>query len=378
VAMLLFLLVMWWAHPHADGGGYIIQRMSSCRNERHSVLATLYFAVLNMVRGWPWIVVALVSLVLFPTLTGTPQGDTGAYPLVMNTYLGVGFKGLLVTSFLAAFMSTIGTHLNWGASYLMTDVYQRFVRKEAPPAHYVRVTRVLVALLMVGGGVTASFITSISAAWEFAFLMGSGLGLVLMLRWFWWRITAVSEIAALASSAVLAFANLILTAAWPDRVVFGFPLAEMPLHIKAFCVVPVTIAAWLAATFLSRPVPVEVLERFYRRVRPGGFWGVLPREVTRTPDRVLSWKFLLDWVSGLALAFGLTFAIGAALFGEWFETAAWSALALAGGIRVGWTIAHMPSSPPADATPRGEEGGVAAPAPVPAGPAASPNGGESR
>ncbi len=181
VGFLLFMLVMWWAHPYSDGGGYIIQRMSSCKNEKHSLLATLYFSVLNLVRGWPWIMVALVSLVLFPDLSGTEAGDTGAYPLVMSTYLGVGFKGLLVTSFLAAFMSTIDTHLNWGASYIMTDVYQRFIKKDGTQQHYMKVTKVVVVLLMVGAGIVASMLTSISAAWEFAFLMGPGASFLMML-----------------------------------------------------------------------------------------------------------------------------------------------------------------------------------------------------
>ena len=188
MAMVLFLAVMWWAHPYSDGGGYIIQRMSSCKNEKHSLMATLYFAVLNMARAWPWIIVAYVSIVLFPDLKNPelfPNGDTGAYTMVMNTYLTAGFKGLLITSFLAAFMSTIDTHLNWGASYIMTDIYQRFIKRDASQQHYVFVSKIVVVLLMIGAGIVASMLRSISAAWEFAFLMGSGLGLVLILRWFW-------------------------------------------------------------------------------------------------------------------------------------------------------------------------------------------------
>jgi solute:Na+ symporter, SSS family len=344
VGFLLFMLVMWWAHPYSDGGGYIIQRMSSCKNEKHSLLATLYFTVLNMVRGWPWIMVALVSLVLFPDLSGTQHGDTGAYPLVMNTYLGVGFKGLLVTSFLAAFMSTIDTHLNWGASYIMTDIYQRFIKKEASQEHYIRVTQITVVLLMVGGGVVAAFLTSVSAAWEFAFLMGSGLGLVLVLRWFWWRITAISEIVALGSSALLAFINLLLTFVAPDMVIFGFTVAEMPLHIKALIIIPLTIVSWVIATFITRPTPIAKLEEFYRRVRPGGLWSVLPDEVRNASDNILNLGFVWDWMGGLALAFGLTFGIGAILFMEWVQASVYMSLAIAGGLRVWMTIRAMPDN----------------------------------
>jgi SSS family solute:Na+ symporter len=344
VGFLLFMLVMWWAHPYSDGGGYIIQRMSSCKNERHSVLATLYFAVLNMVRGWPWIMVALVSLVLFPDLSGTATGNTGAYPLVMNTYLGVGFKGLLVTSFLAAFMSTIDTHLNWGASYIMTDVYQRFIRPDATQAHYVKVTKVVVVLLMVGAGVVAGMLTSISAAWEFAFLMGSGLGLVLVLRWFWWRITAISEIVALGSSAFLAFLNLFLSLTFPELEILGFPIATMPLHIKAFLIIPLTILAWVTATFLTRPTPKEKLVEFYQRVTPGGAWGILPAEVRNAGTPVLGLGFVWDWLAGLALAFGLTFGIGALIFQNWLPAAIYIVVAVVGGIRVARTIGQIPDS----------------------------------
>ena len=343
VGFLLFMLVMWWAHPYSDGGGYIIQRMSSCKNEKHSLLATLYFTVLNMVRGWPWIIVAMVSLVLFPDLTGTEHGDTGAYPMVMNTYLTAGFKGVLVTSFLAAFMSTIDTHLNWGASYLMTDVYQRFIKPEASQKHYVRVTQLIVVLLMVGAGIVASLLTSISAAWEFAFLMGSGLGLVLVLRWFWWRITAVSEIVALGSSAFLAFLNLFLTMVTPDLEILGFAVETMPLHIKAFLIIPLTIVAWVAATFLTRPTPTATLIGFYKRVRPGGFWKVIPDEVRYAGDNVLNIGFLWDWLAGLALSFGLTFGVGALIFKEWTMAAIYLAAAVAGGYRVSHTIRKIPN-----------------------------------
>ena len=349
VGFLLFMLVMWWAHPYSDGGGYIIQRMSSCKNEKHSLLATLYFTVLNMVRGWPWIIVAMVSLVLFPDLSGTKHGDTGAYPMVMNTYLTAGFKGLLVTSFLAAFMSTIDTHLNWGASYLMNDVYQRFIKPEASQKHYVRVTQLIVVLLMVGAGIVAGLLTSISAAWEFAFLMGSGLGLVLVLRWFWWRITAISEIVALGTSAFLAFLNLILTYTIPDMVIFGFTVAEMPLHIKAFLIIPVTIVAWVVATFATRPTPTATLIGFYKRVRPGGLWKVIPEELRNSEDNILGIGFVWDWLAGLALSFGLTFGTGALIFKEWKMAAIYMGAAALGGFRVYLTIRKIPDTDDAEA-----------------------------
>lgn len=345
MGMILFLGVMWWAHPYADGGGYIIQRMSSCKNEKHSLMATLYFAVLNMVRAWPWIIVAYVSVVLFPKLGNAglfPHGDTGAYPMVMNTYLTAGFKGLLITSFLAAFMSTIDTHLNWGASYIMTDVYQRFIKPKATQEHYVFVSKVVVVLLMVGAGIVAGMLKSISAAWEFAFLMGSGLGLVLILRWFWWRINAMSEIVALGSSAFLAFLNLALTFLIPQYKILGFEIAKMPLHIKGFIIIPITIVAWLLATFLTKPVSKERLTEFYKRVRPGGFWGPIDEELRKDKDTVLGWDFVGNWIAGVALSFGATFAVGAFIFKEYKFGIISTVVAVLGFVWVMRTIRKLP------------------------------------
>jgi len=191
---LIFIFVMWWASHNADGGGYIIQRMSSCKNERHALLATLWFNLANYAfRVWPWVVVAVVSLVLFPSLSDDPIGDKAGYPKVMMEVCGPGVLGLLIASFLAAFMSTISTHLNWGASYLLNDVYRRFVKPDAEEKHYVWASRFATVFVMAGAAITATFMGSIARAWEFIWAMGCGIGPVLILRWFWWRINAWSE-----------------------------------------------------------------------------------------------------------------------------------------------------------------------------------------
>jgi len=164
--LLIYLLVLWWI----DASGYNMQRMSACRNERDSVRATIFYAIFQCCRPWIWVVVALVSIVLFPTLTD-PYNDTHAYPLVMNEYLGYGLKGLLVTAFLAAFMSTVDTHLNWGASYMMTDVYRRFVKPQATQRHYMIVTKLVVVAMMAAGVGIALYLAwqnlTVSAVWEF-------------------------------------------------------------------------------------------------------------------------------------------------------------------------------------------------------------------
>ncbi len=330
VSMLVFLFVMWWANHYADGGGYIIQRIASCKDEKNSVLATLFFAFANVLRGWPWILVALASLVFFPTL---PQ-DKDAYPLVMGYCMGVGMKGLLVASFLAAFMSTIDTHLNWGASYLLNDLYRRFINKNASEAHYVRITKLMVIGLMAGGAITAFSIERISAAWELTAEMGAGIGAVLILRWFWWRINAVSEIVALVSSLLLGFFFLLGKYFWPQVTILGFECATLPFHIKTLIIVPVSSACWLTATFLTEPESQEVLNRFYRKVCPGGWWKNIDRSLINPDKQVFNVRFVINWFLGIALIFGTSLGLGYALFQCYIR----SLLCLGMGVISGITI----------------------------------------
>ena len=328
VSMLVFLFVMWWANQYADGGGYIIQRISSCKDEKNSVLATLFFAVTNVLRGWPWIMVALASLVFFPTL---PQ-DKDAYPMVMGYCMGVGMKGLLVASFLAAFMSTIDTHLNWGASYLLNDLYRRFFNKNASEAHYVRITKLMVIGLMAGGAITAFSIERISVAWELTAEMGAGIGAVLILRWFWWRINAVSEIVALVSSLLLAFIFLLGKYFWPQETILGFEFATLPFHIKTLIIVPVSMACWLTATFFTEPESQEVLNRFYRKVCPGGWWKNIDRSLINPDKQVFNARFIINWFSGIALIFGTSLGLGYALFQCYIKSLLCFAIALISGV----------------------------------------------
>ncbi len=327
VSMLVFLFIMWWAHHYADGGGYIIQRISSCKDEKNSLLATLFFAFTNMVRGWPWIMVALASLVFFPTLSQ----DKEAYPLVINHCMGVGMKGLLVASFLAAFMSTIDTHLNWGASYLLNDVYRRFLKKNASEKHYIKVTKLMVVGLMGGGAIAAFSIGRISAAWELTAEMGAGIGAVLILRWFWWRINALSEIVALSSSLLIACLFLLGKHLWPQVSILGFPLENIPFHIKTLIIVPVSIMCWLISTFLTQPEPPEVLNRFYRKVCPGGCWHGINPDFIKPEKSVLNSHFLINWLAGILLIFGATLGLGYFIFQCYMKGLACFILSITGG-----------------------------------------------
>ena len=322
---LIFISVMWWSHHGTDGGGYIIQRMSSAKNERHALLATLWYNLAHYaLRVWPWVIVAVVSIIMFPIIPDSyaELGTKAGYPLVMNSLLGPGLKGILIVSFLAAFMSTIDTHLNWGVSYLINDIYKRFYRPNESDTHYVFVGKILTIVLMVLAAFTALKMQSISKAWEFIFAMGAGIGLVLILRWFWWRVNAWSEITALATSIiititleVIAFSQAISSADTytlfgSAPVLFGITLQ---IHHKLMIIVPMAILSWVTVTFFTKPEPFERLEEFYKRVQPGGWWDPIIAGFDHTMEPVTKGIFVL-WIAGVLMIYGFTFGIGNLIF----------------------------------------------------------------
>ena len=302
-AFVAYLGIQWWAswYPGQEpgGGGYVAQRMMSTRDERHSMFATLWFTVAHYcVRPWPWILVALVSLVLHPGLADAESG----YALVMRDHLPAGWRGLLVGSFFAAYMSTVSTQLNWGTSYLVNDVYARFVRPIASESELVRVSRVTTFALMTVSGIVTFYLESVRQAWEFALESGAGVGLILILRWYWWRVSAVSEIAALVSAAI-GFLGLRL-------------LTDIPFPDSLLYLVPWTTVCWLLATWLTAPEPMSHLVAFYRRVHPGGpGWRCVAREAGAPADAIIPLRALAyDWVAGCVLVYGVLLGVGALLF----------------------------------------------------------------
>ena len=322
---LIYISVMWWSHHGTDGGGYIIQRMSSAKNERHALLATLWYNLAHYaLRVWPWIIVAVVSIIMFPIIpeSYTELGTKAGYPLVMNTLLGPGLKGILIVSFLAAFMSTIDTHLNWGVSYLINDIYKRFYKPNESETHYVFIGKILTVILMILAAFTALKMQSISKAWEFIFAMGAGIGLVLILRWFWWRVNAWSEITALATSIfititleIIAYSQAIssqetYTLFGSAPVLFGITLQ---VHHKLMIIVPMAILTWIVVTFNTKPEPIEKLKEFYTRVQPGGWWGPINHDFDHTMQPVTKGIFVL-WLAGILMIYGFTFGIGNLIF----------------------------------------------------------------
>ena len=322
---LIFTTIMWWSHHGTDGGGYIIQRMSSAKNERHALLATLWYNLAHYaLRVWPWIIVAVVSIVMFPQIPEaySELGVKAGYPLVMNTLLGPGLKGILIVSFLAAFMSTIDTHLNWGASYLINDIYKRFYKPNETERHYVVVGKIITVLLMLLAAFTALKMQSISKAWEFIFSMGAGIGLVLILRWFWWRINAWSEITALATSIIITIslefiafyqtitAGEVYSLFGTEPILFGISLQ---VHHKLLIIVPTAVISWLTVTFMTEPEPIDQLQKFYARVQPGGWWGPVTFNFKHTLKPVSN-GFFIQWIAGILMIYGFTFGIGNLIF----------------------------------------------------------------
>ncbi|MBT3216467.1 MAG: Na+:solute symporter [Candidatus Marinimicrobia bacterium] len=322
---LIFITIMWWSHHGTDGGGYIIQRMSSAKNEKHALAATLWFNIAHYaLRVWPWIAVALVSMVVFPIIpeSYSELGTKAGYPLIMNEFLGAGLKGLLVVSFLAAFMSTIDTHLNWGASYLVHDIYKRFIKKDANQQHYVLVSRIITVILMICSAFVAINMQSISKAWEFIFSMGAGIGLVLILRWFWWRINAWTEISALLTSIIITIVLEII--AWNQTISAGLEYTlfdkspilfgvTIQVHHKLMIIVPVAVIVWIIVTFITKPESEKTLTTFYQKVQPGGWWGSYAKGATLQP---VTQGFFFNWIAGIGLIYGLNFAIGNWMFGN--------------------------------------------------------------
>ncbi|HVH69185.1 MAG TPA: sodium:solute symporter family protein [Gemmatimonadales bacterium] len=304
ITFVVYIAVNWWAtwYPGAEpgGGGYVAQRMLSAKDEKHSLLATLWFNIAHYaVRPWPWILTALASLILFPNLKDPETG----YIHVMIDYLPSSLRGLMVAAFAAAFMSTIATQLNWGASYLVNDFYRRFVRRNAGEPHYVLMSRVATGLLTVISAAVAFRIESIGGAWKLLIITGAGTGAVLLLRWYWWRINAWSEVAAM----IAAFAVSLLL-----QTVGGLD-SDRPLDFAyiVLVTVAVTTVAWLVVTFLTRPESDSTLVAFYRRTRPSrAGWGpvaMLAPDVRPSADGLAN---LIDWAAGCVLVYGALFGVG--------------------------------------------------------------------
>jgi Na+/proline symporter len=336
VTLVTYLGVNWWAswYPGAEpgGGGYIAQRIFSARNERHGVLATLWFNVAHYsLRPWPWIIVALCSLVLYRG--GVVNPATGlvdpafGYVQVMNDYLPAGFRGLLLASFAAAYMSTISTQMNWGSSYIVNDFYRRFIRTDASESHYVVASRVATFITMVLSLVVTYFMNRITSGWELVLTLGAGTGLVYILRWYWWRINAWSEIAAMAAALIVS-----IGLQWSGTFDMAKPLGFAQTMLTT---VGIATAVWLTATFVTAPEPEEKLVAFYRRVHPAGPGWTAIAQRSGLPAAVPAERMapgFVNWILGVGVVYSTLFALGQMLFGTWAAGVALAAVAIVAGI----------------------------------------------
>jgi Na+/proline symporter len=330
------IAVQWWStwYPGSEpgGGGYAAQRMLAARDERHALKATLWFNVAHYaIRPWPWILVGLASLVVYPDLAAIAAafphidpsilGNDLAYP-AMLVFVPSGLLGLVVASLAAAYMSTISTHLNWGASYVVDDVYRRFLAPDRTEAEYVRAGRLATVALIVLSSAFALWLTNALQAFQIMLQIGAGTGLVFLLRWFWWRINAWSEISAMVISFVVA---VIMQYATLD------PWLELVIGVA------VTTVGWMTLTFLTPPDDEATLRAFYDRIRPigAGWRAVVGDAADATGDSVS--VPLLAWFLGCALVYGALFGTGYLLYGR----AAPGLVALGFAGAAGWGLSRL-------------------------------------
>jgi len=314
--LLVPLAVQWWAsyYPGAEpgGGGYIAQRMFSAKDEKNAVSATLFFNVAHYaLRPWPWILIALSSLIVFPELSDIQNafpnlppdklGHDVAYP-AMLTLLPTGLLGLVAASLIAAFMSTMSTQLNLGASYLVNDFYHRFIKPDASEKHLVNVGRGFTVISIILGGGLGLFLTSAGQAFTLLLMIGAGTGMIYILRWFWWRINAYTEIVAMVSSLCIAFYFNFIDqsfAGW-EKIVIGAIL---------------TTVVWVAATYLTPPDDEETLQNFVKKVNPGGpGWSKYSHGVYSEPWPVPNG--ILCMILGCSAVYGVLLGVGQLIYGE--------------------------------------------------------------
>jgi SSS family solute:Na+ symporter len=316
ITLLVFLGLQWWAfwYPGAEpgGGGYIAQRIFSAKDERQGLLSVLWFNIAHYaLRPWPWILTGLVVIVLYPHLDPSIPGQhpEDGYMLVLTHYLPASLRGLAVAGFLAAFMSTIATQLNWGASYLVADFYKRFIKPEGSQRHYVVASRLVTVFLVVCAAFVAAQLASIQAGWQWVLELSAGTGAVYLLRWYWWRINAWSEIAAMIVALVVSVAlRFTHPFSGNDAVLFAKTAGTTTL---------ITTLAWIAATYLTRPVSQEVLVSFYRHVRPDvrGWKHIAAIVKEVKPTRDLGRNLGL-WVLGCSMVYSFLFGSGYAILGQ--------------------------------------------------------------
>jgi Na+/proline symporter len=338
MTFLVYIGVYWWSvwYPGAEpgGGGYVAQRIFCAKDEKNSLLATLWFNIAHYaLRPWAWILTALAVVVLYPELSRPGADAEGGFIRVWVDYMPPAFRGLMLAAFAAAYMSTIATQLNWSSSYIVNDFYRRFLVRERNEKHYVTVSKLATLGLMVMGASVSYVMQTVAGGWDMVVNIGAGTGAVYLLRWYWWRINAWSEISAMIAAAVtsisLRFASP-FAASDPNQ--FGKNLV---------LTVAITTMVWVAATFLTRPEPESKLLDFYRRVRPGVTgWrrvAVLAPDIPPTQD---GWYNFMDWGLGCLMVYMTLFGIGKLILGSTATGFVFLAVAAVCGFIIYWDLSR--------------------------------------
>jgi Na+/proline symporter len=345
ITFVVHLAVQWWAfwYPGAEpgGGGYIAQRIFSAKDERNGLLSVLWFNLAHYaLRPWPWILTALAAVVLYPGLAQPEKG----YMLVATRQTPHALLGILLAGFMAAFMSTVATQLNWGSSYLVEDFYRRFLNKKGSESHYVNVSRLATVFLVFAAAFVAWNLQSVSEGWKIVLELGAGTGGVYLLRWYWWRVNAWSEISAMIAALVAALA-LHSTSLWMAMAGRPQPFSGSDPVVFAkttLCTTAFTTVVWLAVTFLTAAEPGDILVKFYRKVRPQiTGWRPVAQLCGDEPVTRDLGRNLLSWIVGCVLVYATLFSIGEICFGRYSAGALLGAVAVACGIAI-WRL--MPAA----------------------------------
>jgi Na+/proline symporter len=328
---IAMIFIQWWAswYPGSEpgGGGYIAQRMFSAKNEGHALGASLLFQILNYsIRPWPWIVVALCSFILYPHLAESDYKL--AYVYSMKDYLPPGLKGLLLVAFLAAYMSTISTHLNWGLSYLINDLYRKFIRSDEPEEHYVSSSRIMTLVLMGVSLAVTTQLDSIKAAWEFIMFCGAGLGFTLIARWYWWRINAWCELVA----------TIVPFLVYSGMTLSGLAITIGPTNTYLLTVA-ITVLSTIIAAYVAPETDSKHLHAFYQRVQPQGLW---PFQPDSHQDRAPIWVLTICWITATLLGYSIVFGMGAAILAEWKLSVILGLMAIVNGLIIRYFVAKYP------------------------------------
>src|SRR5271154_3939168 len=317
----VYLGVQWWAfwYPGAEpgGGGYVAQRIFSARNEREGLLSVLWFNIAHYaLRPWPWILTALAAIVLYP---GLSHPET-SYMLMVNDHVPHALRGIIVAGFLAAFMSTIATQLNWGTSYVVEDFYRRFLVRHASERHYVRVSQIVTILLVIATGYVSAQLASIRAGWQAVLEVGAGTGSVYLLRWYWWRINAWSEISSMITALVLTLAlnSEGLWNALIGRPTFYTGPATVLFAKNVLTTTVVTTTVWILVTLFTAPEPNSILLSFYRKVRPDVTgWKTIAALAPETAATHDLGRNLWCWILGTVMVYSALFGVGKLLLQKW-------------------------------------------------------------